>query len=700
MRRVCLVGAGFIARAHGAALRRLKGVTLAAIVDPNEDAARRLGGEWGIGAVFGSVEAALEADGFDCAHVMVPPPLHHRVALPLIAAGKAVLLEKPMAASAAQCAELIAAAEARGVMIGVNQNFVHHPAFVRLREALARGVIGRGRFVSCIYNVPLRQLAAGQLGHWMFNSPGNLLLEQAVHPLSQIRALAGPITSVAPLADAALEIAPGLDFYASLTLSLHAERMPAQLRFAVGQSFPFWQISVIGDDGVLTADILANHFFIHGRTKWLEALDGALSAWRTGGAILRDGTRNLIDYALSTLRLKPPSDAFSRSMASTIAAFYQALDKGNAPELDGKFGAELVSLAEKLAALAFPPASSPPAPSVIRGVAAPEIAVLGGTGFIGRHLVRKLVEAGKHVAVMARGLRNLPAIFHDPHVALHPGDIRDRAAVAAAIGEARVVVNLAHGGASGSWEEIRRAMVGGAETVARVCLEKRVHRLVHVGSIASLYLGPQASPVTGATPPDPKAEERADYARAKALCDRMLLDLHAQEDLPVCILRPGLVVGAGSSPFHSGLGFYNNEQHCIGWNEGRNPLPFVLVEDVAEAIVLACEAEGINGHCYNLVGDVQLSARDYIALLAEALGRPLRFHPQSARGLWLREYGKWLIKRLGGRRAAPPSFRDLLSRGLLARFDCSDAKRDLGWQPVADRAVFFADALAVHTPPA
>ena len=598
MRRVCLVGAGFIAHAHGAALRRIKGVTLAAIVDPNEDAARRLAGEWGIGAVFGSVEAALEADGFDCAHVLVPPPLHHRVALPLIAAGKAVLLEKPMAADAVQCAALIAAAAARGTMIGVNQNFVHHPAFVRLREALARGAIGRGRFVSGIYNVPLRQLAAGQLGHWMFNSPGNLLLEQAVHPLSQIRALAGPITDLAPLADAALEIAPGLDFYAALNLSLHAERMPGQLRFAVGQSFPFWQISVIGDDGVLTADILANRFFIHGRTKWLEALDGALSAWRTGGAILRDGTRNLIDYALSTLRLKPPSDAFSRSMASTIAAFYQALDKGNAPELDGEFGAELVSLSEKIAALAFPPASSPPAPSVIRGVAAPEIAVLGGTGFIGRHLVRKLVEAGKHVAVMARGVRNLPAIFHDPHVALHPGDIRDRAAVAAAIGEARVVV------------------------------------------------------------------------------------------------------GAGSSPFHSGLGFYNNEQHCIGWNEGRNPLPFVLVADVAQAIVLACVAEGINGHCYNLVGDVQLSARDYIALLAEALGRPPRFHPQSARRLWPREYGKWLIKRLGGRHAAPPSFRDLLSRGLLARFDCSDAKRDLGWHPVGDRAGFFADALAVHAPPA
>ena len=216
-------------------------------------------------------------------------------------------------------------------------------------------------------------------------------------------------------------------------------------------------------------------------------------------------------------------------------------------------------------------------------------------------------------------------------------------------------------------------MVGGAETVARVCRDKGVRRLVHVSSIAALYLGPQAAPVTGATPPDPLAEKRGDYAHAKALCDRILLDRYAQEGLPVVILRPGLVLGAGTSPFHSGLGVYNNEQHCLGWNGGRNPLPFVLAEDVAAAIAESCEAEGIEGRAFNLVGDVRLDARDYTAALAAILHRPLRFHPQSPLWLWLIERAKWMVKRIGGRRAAAPSLRDLRSRGLRAHFDCSDA---------------------------
>jgi nucleoside-diphosphate-sugar epimerase len=269
--------------------------------------------------------------------------------------------------------------------------------------------------------------------------------------------------------------------------------------------------------------------------------------------------------------------------------------------------------------------------------------------------------------------------------------------VARAIGTAPVVVNLAHGGGGANFEEVRRAMVGGAEIVARVCLAKRVRRLVHIGSIASLYLGPDAGVVTGETPSDPRAEERADYTRAKAIADDMLLAMHASEKLPVVILRPGLVVGEGTAPLHAGLGFTNNDQHVIGWNAGRNPLPFVLVGDVAEAILLACRADrAIEGRCYNLVGDVRPSARDYVAALARAMGRPLRFHAQSANGLWLADLGKWVIKRLGGRAAPLPSRRDLVSRGLAAPFDCSDAKRDLGWRPVADAESFARQAVEVY----
>ncbi len=708
--RICLVGAGYIARVHADALRSRRDARIAAIVDPNLDAARGLAAACGTGsaapAVFASTEEALAADVFDRAHLLVPPDLHAAAALPILHARKPVLMEKPFATDSAQCAALIEAAATSGTTIGVNQNFVHHPAFARLRAMMNAGSLGRPRSVSCIYNAALRQMASRQFGHWMFHAPLNILLEQAVHPLSQIAALAGPVGEVRAVAGPAVEIAPGLPFYPTLDATLVCRDLPAQLRFAVGQSFPFWQITVVCDDGVAVADILANRVLTYGRTMWLEAVDGAASGLRTAGGLARDSLRNTIDYGLSTLRLKPRSDPFFQSMRASIAAFHDALDAGRTPELDGAFGAMLVGACERLAQDAFPGAAQPAAPKPANDTqAAPvapvsgwDVAVLGGTGFIGAQVVRRFLDEGLRVGVMARSTRNLPALFADPRVTVIRGDIRDADAVGRAIGDAKRVVNLAHGGGGASYAAVRAAMVGGAETVARACLARGVTHLVHVGSIASLYLGPQPTPVTGATPPDPRAEERADYARAKAECDRMLLAMHANEGLPVCILRPGVVVGAGTSPLHSGLGFFNNDQHCIGWNDGRNALPFVLVEDTADAIVRASQTDAAIGRCYNIVGDVRLTAREYIAALAAALGRPLRFHPQMPTELWAEEVGKWVVKRIGGRAVPLPGRRDILSRGMSARFDCSDAKADLGWTPVADRGEFLRRAIDVHKP--
>jgi len=693
MARVCLVGAGVISRVHAEALR---GHAIAAVVDPDAAAARRLARPFGA-ATHASVADALAAGGFERAHVLVPPPLHAAAAVPLLEAGIAVLVEKPLAASSAECTALLEAAARGGAALGVNQNFVRHPAFSRLRALLDSRAYGPPRFVSVLYNAPLRQLAARQFGHWMFLAPQNLLLEQAVHPLSQILVLAGRVGELRVLADPATEIAPGVPFVRSATISLRGEKIPAELRFSVGAQFPFWQVAAICDDGVIVADIFANRLGVHGRTRWLEPLDALLSGLGTAAALARDSLFNAGRYVASTAKLRGRGDAFFLSMQANIAAFHTALDNHQTPETDGQFGKDLVELCEKIAKQL--PERSEPAPlfrATGPAAPAPQIAVLGGTGFIGTHLIRHLLDANIPVSVMARGTQNLPAIFDDPRITLHKGDIRDAAAVKTAIEGCATVINLAHGGGGSTFEEIRAALVGGAEIVAKACLAAGTKRLIHVGSIAALYLGPGQNPITGATPPDPKPEKRADYARAKAEADRMLLELHGGKKLPVTILRPGLVVGEGASPFHSGLGFFNAEQHCIGWNAGKNPLPFVLVDDVAAAILGAVRADAIEGRCYNLVGDVRQNARAYLADLAKALDRPLRFHPQSPTWLWLEDFCKWLVKRATGRAARMPSVRDFLSRGMTATFDCSDATRDLNWHPTANAEAFRRAAIDIH----
>lgn len=693
MRRICLIGAGGIARIHAEVLGRLPGVSVVAVADPRRAAAEALARLLPGARAAASVEEALSGgEGFDAAHVLTPPDTHAAIAIPLLEAGRDVLLEKPMAVSHEECDRLAGAAARGGATLGINQNFLFHPAFVALRRAVAQRRRGRPRFVDCVYNVPLRQLAAGQLGHWMFAAPVNILLEQAVHPLSQAVALLGSVHALEAIPDAPRILWEGRRFQAGWTVNLRGETLSAAMRFAVGENFPLWQITVVCDDGAIVADILANRVHMLGRTRFADPIDWVAAPASSAAEMVTAGLGNAARYGASLLGLAKRNDPFYRSMQGSIAAFHRAPGRF---EADSSFGARLVGLCEDIAArlpIEENRAAPPQAPATLRG--APDVAVLGGTGFIGRATVARLLREGLSVAVMARGTAGLPPVFSGPRLRLLRGDIADPAAVTQAVAGAGAVVNLAHGGGGTDYAAIRAAMVGGAEIVARACLSAGSGRLVHVGSIASLYLGPGAGQVTGATPPDPEAERRGDYARAKADCDVMLLDLHAREGLPVTILRPGLVVGQGTSPFHSGLGFFNTEQHVVGWNRGRNPLPFVLVEDVADAILRALRAGAAVGRCYNLVGDVRPTARDYIAWLAEETGRPLRFHPKFPDALLAEEGGKWLLKRLGGRRAALPSRRDLLSRGLTASIDCSDAKRDLGWAPEADAVRFRAGAFA------
>lgn len=695
VRRVCLVGAGFISGSHAEALTALPGVEVGAVIDPNQGAAQRLANTWKVGRVYTSVDDALAAGDIDCAHVVVPPPLHAPLGAQLLRAGMPVLMEKPLAVDAAGCRELVSAAAEGGAVLGINQNFVHHPAFARLRSLVDRRALGRLESVDCTYSVPLRQLATRQFGHWMFQQPRNILLEQAVHPFSQILSLTGPVRETRALAGAPIEISPGVPFYGTCSVSLEGERAPGALQFGVGRAFPHWQVTALCEDGVIVADMVANRMVTFERSPWLEAMDNFLSGNRIARQSAFQSGRNLLDYALSMVKIKSRADAFYLSMKDSIGAFHAALDDSRQPELDGAFGASLVSLCDDVADQVFTrPVAPPPEPQQTTDTY--DVAVLGGTGFIGRSVVARCREASLSVGVMARNLRNLSPDFHQDGVTLIAGDVTRPDDVKRAIGNATHVVNLAHGGGGDSWAAIERSLVGSARIVAEACLEKGVTRLVHVGSIAGLYLGDPGETVTGATPPDPQPEKRGDYARAKAVADTMLLDIHRGRGLPVCILRPAVVIGDGTSPFHSGVGLYNNEQHCMGWSQGKNPLPFVLVDDVAQAVVAALKAEGIDGKAYNLVGDVRIPAREYTAILAESLGRPLKFHPQSIWRQQAVELGKWLIKQAGGRRVPVPSLRDLKSRGLAAQFDCSDVKQALNWQPVADMAAFRAQAIDIH----
>lgn len=700
---MALVGAGNIAETHASVLSGFPNTEVVLVLDPDRDRAERFARRWAIPNAASSLDELSDTQPVaEVAHVLVPPQFHMPVASRLLRAGLDVLIEKPMAQSPEECEAITAAAEIGHSRFYVNHNFRYHPAHQRALGHLQQAKFGRLRHVSMVYNMPLRQLSTGQLRHWMFDSPRNLLLEQAVHPLSLLDDFVGP-GKVACVAPGKPETHAGQNLVRTFLIGLQSDSATAQLDFALGETYPIWRALLVCDDGAISVDYLANSVAVEETRRSLPPFADLSNGISRASSLIVQEFNASAKYVLSTLKLIPRADNFFVSMRNSIGAFYKALSQpksqtGVPPvEVRGHQARRLVTLCDDVAARVSSINGSgvSSGPKIITRTNQWDVAVIGGTGFLGQHVVSALLREGKRVAVMARNVQRLPSLFDNPNVALVPGEATNYQDVCAAIDHAEVVIHLAHGGGADP-AEIHEKMVGAARVVGEACLETKVKRLIFISSIAALYLGDTRAVITAVTEPDPRARSRAAYSQAKAETERLLLSMSEARSLPVCILRPGLVVGQGGTPFHGGIGIYPNERHCLGWNRGDNPLPFVLAADVAEAIIRAIDAPNVVGKCLNLVGGVRLTAAEYVRELARVLERPLRYHPQSVYKLFVAEAAKHLVKLIIGRREPRPTLYDLRSRGLLATFDCSDTTRLLGWEPTADRARFVTAGIQVH----
>jgi nucleoside-diphosphate-sugar epimerase len=247
-----------------------------------------------------------------------------------------------------------------------------------------------------------------------------------------------------------------------------------------------------------------------------------------------------------------------------------------------------------------------------------------------------------------------------------------------------------------TWEEFQRRDMEVTRKIAEMSLSRSIKRLIYTGTIDSYYAGAKAGTITEATPLDPHIAWRNPYARSKAASEEMLWTLYRDRGLPVTVFRPGIVLGQGGSPFHWGIGMWSWNAICQIWGRGDHPLPFILVEDVARALVIALDTPGIEGEAFNLVAETRLSALDYLQALETSAGVTFQKFPTPPWKFYLADLGKWFIKRLvrhPDRRR--PSYRDWETRTQCAYYDCTKARKVLNWEPVCDPEEFVYRAIQV-----
>jgi predicted dehydrogenase/nucleoside-diphosphate-sugar epimerase len=687
--RAAIVGTGYIADFHARAIRQLPGVELVSVCDTNRKSAESFAAQWGIGAALGSLESMLEEQRLDSVHILVPPEYHYSVAKLTLDRGLNVLLEKPMCTTPEEAHELIVLARDRGLKLGVNHNMQYAGAYQRLRELVRSGMLGPLDHVSFSHFAELGQIRFGPFDSWMLRSPGNVLLEIGPHLISALLDLVGSPDHLAAVADRGINLPGGNHVFRRWRVQANVGPTACDININLGPGFNQRTIAVHGLTGSATVDFDANTCTLDRMGALGVDLDRYRRTRSISSQMRSQALGTLADYVFSKLKLRRRGNPYEVTFLDSVASFYEALQTNNSLDtrIDGQRGRDVIKCCCDIIRAAGVDSETLPVPEAPKKPAAtPTILVIGGTGFIGRELVRQLLAAGYHIRVAVRGSAAVLQEIDNGCLEFVRVDLGSEAALKTAMTGIDYVYHLVRADAK-TWEENVRRDVEPTRSIAKACLAAKVKRLIYTGTIDSYDAGAENSIITEQTPLDPHITRRNYYARAKAAAEGILEDMNRTDGLPVIIFRPGIVIGRGGNPFHWGVGMWASPGLCQVWGDGQNKLPFVLVSDVAAALIRGIQVPGIEGRSYNLIDLPLLSARDYLAVLQERSGLNVDIRYKPIWRFFLADFGKWIVKLLVRHpdRLRIPSYSDWKSRTQKARFDCAHARNELGWSPASDR---------------
>lgn len=289
------------------------------------------------------------------------------------------------------------------------------------------------------------------------------------------------------------------------------------------------------------------------------------------------------------------------------------------------------------------------------------VLVIGGSGFIGCHVVSELAKIGRHVIVPTRRLEPAKHLIVLPTVDVVLADVHDDATLAGLLRDVDAVINLvgilhsrpAHGDAPYG-PDFAKAHVELPRRLAAACAANGVHRLLHVSAL-------------GADPQGPSM-----YQRSKAAGEAAVL---SEPSVAVTIFRPSVVFGEDDH-------FLN----LFAALQKRFPLmPLacadarfqpVYVEDVARAIVQSLDNLRLAGKVIELAGPKVYTLRELVQLAGRYSGHPRRVIALSE------SMGRLQARLMEHLPGGPLMSRDNLDSMKVDNVSSSPVDPDLRWAPV------------------
>lgn len=308
-----------------------------------------------------------------------------------------------------------------------------------------------------------------------------------------------------------------------------------------------------------------------------------------------------------------------------------------------------------------------------------KVLVTGGGGFLGRAIVKRLIDRGDEVRSLAR---NAYSVLAEMGVDQVQGDISDPEAVARACDSRDVVFHVAAKPPPwGKYEDYYRTNVTGTQNIITGCLDHDVARLVYTSTPSVVFNGKDIEGADESMPYPPKFCTH--YSETKAMAEQRVVAA-ANQQLKTIILRPHEIWGPGDNHILPRLVARANRLKQIG--RGKNRIDTIYIDDAADAHLLAADRlrdnPKLSGKIYFITQDEPVPAWDMVNALLKAAGcRPVKkavpFRVAWLAGALLEFIYRTL--RLSGEPYITRFMAEAVSQSHW--FNISAAKKDLGYRP-------------------
>jgi nucleoside-diphosphate-sugar epimerase/predicted dehydrogenase len=597
------------------------------------------------------------------------------------------LVEKPLALGMEEAQRMVGVARETGKRLAACEIYHYDPVIQKAKTLLEKGIIGDLIHVENYWFADVRGSTnayakkGGGTG-WAYDLPGGVFANFIDHPVYLQREFVGDITEIQT--NSFMFGDNPFVPYDELRITLIGKNRMGYIVASLNGKPRMNILRLYGTEGVITADmsnlsltVARNRglpsFLLKGVHNFSNSYELVRDTIVTTVDILkksikpRQGLRTLIKTYYDCIRIQD-SGAFDKCLCNAEKALgtiniLQNIWEANSAERIRESGRSGVCF------------ETPKTFETEGTEKGDHVLVTGASGFLGFHLVEELLKKGFKVRVITR--RILKKFEGEPNIEMVYGDIRDPECVRMAVTGIHTIYHCASITTNkGSWHDFEETNINGTRYLLNAAVEHGIRKFLYVSTIAVYGFAHRNGQdfIEEDAGYGQNLPEFYYYPKSKIQAEKLVLETYRMHNIPVMIIRPGVIFGPG------GKNIFKNKKILI--NSKNKVLPYIYVKNVVDAMILAANTDVAIGKVYNVIDDEQITQGDFQKKTACVSGdRGLKiFMPRPAL-FALAKLVQFLFGRLSP--GVSPPFGDYHYRSLVRNlmYDNSKIKTELGWRP-------------------